>query len=460
MQFVAINYIPGAISTHSYILSVPREWARLFLSCYVVLREMTAFLSTPHRENMLRLLSQEITKLKIRKGRTLSLNLSCESRKTSVRSRAVINDMSIMSLSKTGNDFNWPKMRGRAEGRKTVSIAFASGSPFLSMREPDTQVNFHGVIWPWRRTLTNGSDDKYAFPFGCTGCSATDLVADWLPQCMCSETRSVRAPCGPGPTRWSPCTAADQTRARTAGTPWSAVSRPVRCPPERRPCCSACCPLPVGRWNGIDSKSWMSFLSQLLGHSSERLATTRVVTLSLPSSKRTFSQPFKEKCISEVMRIGSIIIFHLSKLWKAKFFILCGVIFLVRLLGEFSLQSRRFLWVTDKSDCLSRHFGSCELRGYPGSLCCSHARLSRFPNPRWRPGSQRVLTNTPGLQAGGNLELITLHNCPAELTLAFRPPVLVPSGPDRHSSGCTTVPAPLPWPVGEECVTSLYRHTL
>ena len=54
-----------------------------------------------------------------------------------------------------------------------------------------------------------------------------------------------------------------------------------------------------------------------------------------PSSKRTFSHPFKEKCISEVARIhGSI--FHLSKqLWKAKFFILCDVVFLVRLQENF-----------------------------------------------------------------------------------------------------------------------------
>ena len=34
---------------------------------------------------------------------------------------------------------------------------------------------------------------------------------------------------------------------------------------------------------------------------------------------------------------GSIIIFHLSKLWKAKFLILCDVIFLVRLQGEFEI---------------------------------------------------------------------------------------------------------------------------
>ena len=51
------------------------------------------------------------------------------------------------------------------------------------------------------------------------------------------------------------------------------------------------------------------------------------LTLSLPSSKSTFSQPFKDKCISDVVRIGNVI-FHLSKqLWKAKFFILCDVIF-------------------------------------------------------------------------------------------------------------------------------------
>ena len=41
------------------------------------------------------------------------------------------------------------------------------------------------------------------------------------------------------------------------------------------------------------------------------------LTLSLPSSDlSTFSQPFKEKCIGEVVRNSSIIIFHLSKAMK------------------------------------------------------------------------------------------------------------------------------------------------
>ena len=42
------------------------------------------------------------------------------------------------------------------------------------------------------------------------------------------------------------------------------------------------------------------------------------LTLSLPSSKSTFSQPSKEKCISEVVRIGSIIIFQSESAMKSK----------------------------------------------------------------------------------------------------------------------------------------------
>ena len=55
-------------------------------------------------------------------------------------------------------------------------------------------------------------------------------------------------------------------------------------------------------------------------------------------SKRTFSQPFQEKCTGKVVRVDGVIIFHLSKLWKAKFSILCYVIFLVRLQGKFEVD--------------------------------------------------------------------------------------------------------------------------
>ena len=47
---------------------------------------------------------------------------------------------------------------------------------------------------------------------------------------------------------------------------------------------------------------------------------------------------FKERCISEVVRIGSIIIRRLIKLWKAKFFIRCDVIFVVRLQEKFGID--------------------------------------------------------------------------------------------------------------------------
>ena len=46
----------------------------------------------------------------------------------------------------------------------------------------------------------------------------------------------------------------------------------------------------------------------------------------------------KNNCMSDVGRICSIIIFHRSKLWKVKFSTLCGVIFLVRLQGNFGID--------------------------------------------------------------------------------------------------------------------------
>ena len=57
----------------------------------------------------------------------------------------------------------------------------------------------------------------------------------------------------------------------------------------------------------------------------------QLLTLSLPSSKSTFSQPFQDKYISDGVRICRIVISHLSRLQKNKLSILCDVIFLVRL---------------------------------------------------------------------------------------------------------------------------------
>ena len=55
-----------------------------------------------------------------------------------------------------------------------------------------------------------------------------------------------------------------------------------------------------------------------------------------PKLKKYILPTFLKRNVwSEVVRSGSKIIFHLSKLWKAKFFILCDVIFLVRPQGKF-----------------------------------------------------------------------------------------------------------------------------
>ena len=57
-----------------------------------------------------------------------------------------------------------------------------------------------------------------------------------------------------------------------------------------------------------------------------------------PKFKNTFYQTFKGECISKPVRIGSIFIFHLSELWKTTLFVLCDVIFLVRLQGRFKID--------------------------------------------------------------------------------------------------------------------------
>ena len=63
------------------------------------------------------------------------------------------------------------------------------------------------------------------------------------------------------------------------------------------------------------------------------------LTLLLPSWKKKNSPNLlKEKCIGEVVRISSIIIFHLSKLWGANFFTLFDVLFLARLQEKFGIN--------------------------------------------------------------------------------------------------------------------------
>ena len=87
---------------------------------------------------------------------------------------------------------------------------------------------------------------------------------------------------------------------------------------------------------GEASIRWMYHHSQLDGryggkgrHQWAYRAILETLTLSLLSSKNTFSWPFIEVVL---------VIFHLSKLWKAKFSILCDVLSLVRLQGKFDVD--------------------------------------------------------------------------------------------------------------------------
>ena len=68
------------------------------------------------------------------------------------------------------------------------------------------------------------------------------------------------------------------------------------------------------------------------------LAAKRVMIIYplTPKFNKYVLPTFKEKCIGDLVRIGSIIISQLSKPGKAKFFILCDVIFLLRIQGWFS----------------------------------------------------------------------------------------------------------------------------
>ena len=69
-----------------------------------------------------------------------------------------------------------------------------------------------------------------------------------------------------------------------------------------------------------------------------KLRVSELEPLTPKFKKYNLPTSFEEQCILEVLRIGSIIIFHLSKLWIAKFFIFCDVIFLVRLQGKFEID--------------------------------------------------------------------------------------------------------------------------
>ena len=107
------------------------------------------------------------------------------------------------------------------------------------------------------------------------------------------------------------------------------------------------------RWNtGVSTESWPGWRNAVREKKviAWRRASARKVSCSFVSRRsitliNPFPPTFKEYILPtflkrnvEVMRIVSIIFFHLSKLWKVKFSILCDVIFLVRLQGKFEID--------------------------------------------------------------------------------------------------------------------------
>ena len=95
--------------------------------------------------------------------------------------------------------------------------------------------------------------------------------------------------------------------------------------------------------------SWTSKLNSGLSYSKwshDELVASLVAILSEPDTARTnfvnqkVHSPnlLKRRYISEVARICIIIIFHMSKLWKVKFSLLCDVIFQVGLQEKFDSE--------------------------------------------------------------------------------------------------------------------------
>ena len=158
-----------------------------------------------------------------------------------------------------------------------------------------------------------------------------------------------------------------------------------------------------------------------------------MLTILLPSSKVHSPNPIKRNDwrynISEVVRVGSIIIFHQSEPWKAKFSILCGVIFLVKLWEKFEIDNWPLpglegaaapleqipLHDDTTATKISPHcmetrlkrsnrelFELCRVRNCPGSHQCGPL------SPRaWLPGSTVVGPLQPQIRSQIRLKLLS-----------------------------------------------------
>ena len=92
------------------------------------------------------------------------------------------------------------------------------------------------------------------------------------------------------------------------------------------------------------------------------------------------SNLLKRKCMSEVARIGSVIIFHLRKLWKAKFSILCDVMFPWSCRGNLTL-------ITFKSEREIRSLNICPTRINENNNIGHSSAANRSLTESWQVGS-------------------------------------------------------------------------
>ena len=137
--------------------------------------------------------------------------------------------------------------------------------------------------------------------------------------------------------------------------------------------------LPENAW--CDSKQGLVKHRYVSIHRSSNFLKTYEWTLSLLRSKTTFFQTFKKKCTHLLVRIGSIIIFRLSKLWQVKFFILFDVIVLVRLQEKFEID--RLLGTTGLE---MDHKTEATLRPVQGSVIVDRkAYPGMSPQKNWQP---------------------------------------------------------------------------
>ena len=99
--------------------------------------------------------------------------------------------------------------------------------------------------------------------------------------------------------------------------------------------------------------------------------------------KKYILPTFNKKCIGEVERIGSIVIFHFIELWKAKLFILCDAIFLVRQQGKFEnwpLLGMKGLTVCSSPVFLSHTANSpLDTSDWRGRVITVHVRSRSLP---------------------------------------------------------------------------------